>query len=87
MRRRIGVGQEVSAKKGDLISHHSLVLRAIVDVEVINVGVGAQLSKPGAARGGDCRTRWGHSVGLPDADKPWALQSGGVPARTKGATE
>ena len=87
MRRRIGVGQNVPAKKGDLISHHRLVLWAIVDVEVINVRVDAQLPKPGAARGGDCRSRFGYSIGLADADKPWALQFGGLPARSKGATE
>src|SRR4051812_21961463 len=71
--------EEVAEEELDLVRHDRLVRRAVVDVEVVDAGIGAQLSEWGTAGGGDRRAGLGDAVGLADADQPWAMQLPRVP--------
>ena len=77
----------MAAKEGELVGDDRLVLRAVVDVEVIDAGIGAQLAERGPPRRRDRRSRLGDPVGLADADQPGAVQVGGVAAGTEGSAE
>ena len=76
--------QQVAAQELDLVGDDRLVLGAVVDVEVVDAGVGAQLAQRRAPGGGDRRARLGDPVGLADADQPGAVQRRGVAGGRKG---
>ena len=71
-------------QEGELVGDDGLVLGAVVDVEVVDAGVGAQLAERRAARRLDRRARPRDLVGLADADKPRAVQRRGVARRVVG---
>lgn len=71
----------------ELIGDELLVHRAIVDVEVIDAGVGAQLAFGRSPGRGDSGTRPGNAVGLADADQPGAMKLGGMANRSKRTAE
>ena len=70
-----GSGPQMAAHERELIGDELLVVRSLVDVKVIDAGVGAQLAQRSAIRRRDCRPWLGDLVALTDTDKPWAMQS------------
>ena len=66
--------QQVTAQERELVAHDCLMWRSVVDVEVVDARVDAQLSQ----RCSTCRcyrgARLGYLVGLAHADEPRAVQ-------------
>ena len=77
----------MAAQEGELVGDDGLVRRPVVDVEVVDAGIGAQLAPWRPLRRRDRRPRPGNAVGLADADQPGAVEAGGVPGRPVGAPE
>jgi hypothetical protein len=75
---------EVAVKESELVGDDCLVLWAVVDVEVVDARVVAQLAVRGALRGVDRWLGFGHLVISADADQPGAVQRGGVADRADG---
>jgi hypothetical protein len=65
-----------------LVGDDRLVLRAVVDVEVVDARVDAQLTLRGAPWRIDRRPGLGDLIASGDADQPGAVQRGGVANRT-----
>ncbi len=74
----------MATKEGNLVSDDLLVLRAVVDIEVIDTRIGTQLTERGSACGCDRGPRLGNLVGLADTNEPRTLQPAGQTARTVG---
>src|SRR6188474_308287 len=79
--------KQVAAKEVDLVGDQRLVLRAVVDVEVIDTRVGAQLALRRPPCGGDRGVGPGDAVGLANANQPGAVELGRVPDRPVGPAE
>ena len=73
-------------KKLDLIRDHCLVGRAVVDVEVIDTGIDAELTLRGLARGVNCRPRLSDLILCSNANQPGTVKRGGMLDRPIGRT-
>jgi hypothetical protein len=71
----------------DLVGDERLVLGAVVDVEVVDPRIGAQLAERRPAGGGDRRAGPGDPVGLADADQRGAVEGGRVAGGPVGRAE
>src|SRR4051794_31747285 len=83
--RRISLN--VPAQEGDLVGEDRLVLGPVVDVEVIDPRIDAQLTEWSAAGRRDCLGGPGDAVGDADADEPGAMQVRCVVAGAKRRAE
>ncbi len=79
--------EKVTGKKLDFIRDHGLVGRPVVDVEMIDTRVDAELTFRGLARGVYCRARFGNLVVRSHADQPRTVKRGGVPDRIVGRAQ
>jgi hypothetical protein len=77
----------MAAQEGQLVGHDRLVVRAVVDVEVVDARIDAQLPEEGATSRLDRGAGAGDLVGSADADQPRAVQSRGVDGGTVGLAE
>lgn len=77
----------MTAEEIELVGDEGLVGGAVVDVEVVDAGVGAQLPHGSAPRGGDRGARPSDAVGLADANEPGTVEAGGVAGGPVGAPE
>lgn len=77
----------MASQERKLVSHELLVGRTVVDVEVIDAGVGVQLAQWGAAGCGDRRPRLGDLIALAYTDKPGTMQFSGMTRRAKGTAK
>ena len=77
----------MTAEESDLVGNHRFELGPVVDVEMVDTGVGAQLSERGTPRRRDRRTGLGDPVGLADAEQPGAVEIGGVAGGVVGGAE
>ncbi len=71
----------MAAKKGELVREDGLVPRPVVDIEMIDSPIGAELTEWGPTRGCDRGPRRGDPVGLANANEPRAMQLGGMTGR------
>jgi len=71
----------VALEKLELVSDYRFVLRAVVDVEVVDTRVHAKLSFRGAPGRIDRRPRLGDLIAPGDADQPRAVQRGSMADR------
>ena len=69
-------------KKFDLIRDHRLVGRPVVDVEMIDTWIDAELTFRGLARRLNCRPRLGNLIVRGDKNQPGAVKRGGMSDRT-----
>ena len=72
----------MTSEECELIGHHGFVLRAVVDVEVIDARIGAQLTVRRAPSGFDGGGRLGHLVRLTYTHQPGAVKGRRVTDRT-----
>jgi hypothetical protein len=77
----------MALEKLNLICDQGLVHGTIVDIEMIDTRVRAQLAQGRAARGGDCRTGSGDAISLSYADEPRAMQPCRLTSGSVGPTE
>ena len=68
----------MALKKFDLVSDHRLVRRPIVNIEMIDARINAELTFRGPARRLDCRPRLGNLIVCGDANQPGAMKRGAV---------
>jgi hypothetical protein len=69
-------------KKFDLVRDHCLVGRSIVDVEMIDAWIDAELTFRRLARGLNCRPRLGNLIVRSDTNQPGTVKRGGMSDRT-----
>jgi len=72
----------MAAKEGRSHRQRPPCAQAVVDVEVIDFRIGAQLTEWGSACRGDRGPKFGDSVGLADTTEPRTIQLGGLAGRT-----
>jgi hypothetical protein len=69
-------------KKLDLVRDHCLVGRSVVDVEMIDTWIDAELTFGGLARGLNCRPRLGNLIVRSDTNQPGTVKRGSMSDRT-----
>ena len=78
---------EVALEKLEFVGDDRLVLRAVVDIEVVDTWVHAKLTLRGAPRCVDRRRGLGDLIALGDADQPRAVQCGSMADRAVRGTQ
>jgi hypothetical protein len=79
--------EKVATEEIELVGEERLVCGAVVDIEVIDSRVGAELTERRLAGGGDGGAGPCHAIGLADADKPGAMETPRVPGGSEGRPE
>jgi hypothetical protein len=77
----------MASQEPEFVGNDRFVLGAVVDIEVVDSRVHAQLAVRSTPRRLDRRRGLGHLIAFGDADQPRAMQRGGVPDRAIGRPE